>query len=536
MASRPVDLLVIGGGINGAGIARDAAMRGLRTAIVDKGDFGGGTSSNSSRLIHGGLRYLETGRLRLVFESSRERRILLSIAPHLVWPQAFVFPIHKGNRISLFKLSSGLALYDLLALFRNVRPHRMLGKQGVLRVEPNLRSRDLAGAGLYYDARCNDARLTIATVRSAHDHGALAANYVVVDDLERADGRITGARVTDRVNGTSHVIHAHVIVNATGPWSDELRRREQETGLLYHTKGVHVAVPQERLGNKEAVTLISPIDGRILFIVPWGELSYIGTTDTHEELNADDVRATGKDVIYLLRSVNALFPRARLTPHDVVSTWAGVRPLVHSPKANKPAAIPREHLIKEGPTGLISVLGGKLTTYREISAQVVDKVAARLKELDGRQVGRRPPTDKEPLPGGEVKDLDVLVRDVVGEGYSRETAEYLVRCCGTETAAVIRLAQSEPRMAEPIVGGHPAIKAQMVHALRREMAMTLTDLMMRRTHLFYEVIGHGVPEAPTVVDLASEELGWDAGRKASELAAYLEEIQRSMAFRDELGE
>ena len=185
---------------------------------------------------------------------------------------------------------------------------------------------------------------------------------------------------------------------------------------------------------------------------------------------------------------------------------------------------------------MISVLGGKLTTYREIAAQVGDKVAARLKELDGRRLGKRPATDKEPLPGGEVGDLDVLVRDVVGEGFSREIAEYLVRCCGTETAAVIRLAQSEPRMAEPIVGGHPAIKAQMVHALRREMAMTLTDLMMRRTHVFYEVIGHGVPEAPTVVDLASEELGWDAGRKAAELAAYLEEIQRAMAFRDELGD
>jgi glycerol-3-phosphate dehydrogenase len=411
----------------------------------------------------------------------------------------------------------------------------MLSKQAVLRVEPNLRSRDLSGGGLYYDARCNDARLTLATVRSAHSHGALTANYVNVDDLERAGGRVTGARVTDRINSASYVIHAHVVVNATGPWSDLIRRREQETPLLTRTKGVHVTVQQDRLGNKEAVTLLSPIDGRVMFIVPWGELSYIGTTDTAEEsLDPDDVRATGEDVVYLLRSVNALFPRARLTPDDVISTWAGIRPLVQSSRGDSLSAMSREHKIKTGRTGLISIMGGKLTTYRDMAADVVNVVGSRLRELDGRRIPNKAQTDVEPLPGGEVADLEVLVRDVMGEGFSRDIAEHIVRSYGTETAAVVRLAQTDRRLAEPVIGGHPAIKAQIVHSLRREMAMTLTDLMMRRTHLFYEVVGHGVPEAPAVVDLASEELGWDPGRKASELAAYLKEIQRAMAFRDEV--
>ena len=536
MASDPVDLLIIGAGINGAGIARDAAMRGIRTALLDKGDFGSGTSSRSSRLVHGGFRYLEMGHLRLVFESCRERRTLLRIAPHLVWPRSFIFPVHTGSRIPRWKLAAGLTLYDLLALFRNVRRHRMLGKKQILRAEPHLRSQDLLGGGRYYDAQCDDARLTLANVRSAHANGALVANYVTVHGFEPADGHIHHVRATDRITNSSYTITARLVVNATGPWSDELRAKEDAiiTPVLRKTKGVHVAVLRSRLGNNEALALTSPIDGRVMFVVPWGDLTYVGTTDTEDLIDPDQARATADDVVYLLRSANAFFPEARLQPDDVVSTWAGIRPMVAAPEAKDPSAVPREHRILDSDSGMISVVGGKLTTYRAMAAQVVDIVARRLRKLDGRSIPKRAATDVEPLPGGNIQDLGVLVQHVVREGLSPRTGEHLVRAYGSESAAILNLALANPKLAEPVVPGHPAIRAELIHAMRREMAITLSDLLIRRTHIFFEVVGHAVPEASVIVDLAGEELGWDAGRKASELSAYLREIQDTMAFRDDL--
>ena len=329
MAAEPVDVLVIGGGITGAGIARDAALRGFRTALVDKGDFGGGTSSHSSRLIHGGIRYLEQLDFGLVFEASHERHVLLRIAPHLVRPLPFLFPVYRGARVPGWKLVAGMWLYDLLAAFRNVRLHRWLGRKAVLRLEPGLRERALRGAALYYDAQTDDARLVIATVRSAAQAGALVANYAAATSLVKPDGRARGATVRDVFSGHPYTVRALVVVNAAGPWVDELRRLDEPATepLLRLTKGAHVAVPQRRLGHTHAVTLTSPIDGRVMFVLPWGgadpDLSYIGTTDTDEDASPDDVNATARDVIYLLRSANAFFPQARLSPHDVVATWKG---------------------------------------------------------------------------------------------------------------------------------------------------------------------------------------------------------------------
>ncbi len=531
MAETSMDVLIIGGGITGAGIARDAAMRGLRVALVERDDFAAGTSSRSSRLVHGGLRYLEHGNLRLVFEASRERRILLRTAPHLVWPCSFLFPVFAGGRLSRVKLAAGLALYDLLAAFRNVGRHRWLSKRTLLRAEPGLRERGLKGGARYYDAQCDDARLTLATMRDAHRHGALVANYTDVTQLEYADGRVRGARVTDRLTGASLTVHAHVVVNATGPWSDRIRNDGRR--MLRPTKGVHVVVPRKRVGNNEAVTLISPLDGRVMFILPWGDLTYIGTTDTDCEEIPEQVRASGDDVIYLLRSANAVFPDARLQPGDVISTWAGLRPLVRPPADTDPSAVPREHTIVEH-GGLLSIVGGKLTTYRAMAAEVVDRVSAALHDLDGRRVPPRAATAETPLPGGEVRDLEILVADAVREGVTEALARHLVRAYGSETPAVVRLAQSDRRLAEPIVPGHVAIRAELIHAIRREMAMTLRDLLIRRTHVFHEISGHGMQQAPELVDLAAEELGWDAARKASELAAYLEEIELNNRFRDEL--
>lgn len=534
LAAEPVDLLVIGAGITGAGIARDAAMRGMRTALVDKSDFGSGTSSRSSRLIHGGLRYLEHGHLRLVFEASRERRILLRIAPHLVWPRSFIVPVHRGSRLPLWKLAAGLLLYDLLATFRNVRSHEMLGKRALRRAEPGLRSGGLRGGGRYYDAQCDDARLTLANVRDAHRHGALVANYVRVERLETADGRVGGAHVEDLTTGARLAIRARVVVNATGPWSDALRGTDEQGPQLCLSKGAHVIVPRWRLGNNEALTLTSPLDGRVVFVVPVGDFSYIGTTETTDDTNPDAIRATGADVIYLLRSANAFFPEARLTPEDVQASWAGVRPLARAGATDHPGSVSREHRILESGHGLLSIVGGKLTTYRVMAAEVVDRVARRLHELDGRPVPPRAATDREPLPGGGSRDLDILVDTATQEGIPRATAEYLVRCYGSETPAVVRLAKSDPKLARPVVPKRPVIWAQLLYAMRREMALTLGDLFIRRTSLYYEAPDHGLEAAAEVARLATAEADWDTERCEAELAAYRQQVETMLRFRAEL--
>lgn len=528
MIETPVDVLIIGGGITGAGIARDAALRGFRTALVDKADFGAGTSSHSSRLIHGGIRYLEQRAFRLVFEASRERRVLLKIAPHLVRPLAFLFPVYRGGRIPGWKLRAGMWLYDLLAAFRNVRRHRWLRAKKVRRVEPGLRDRGLVGAALYYDAQVDDARLVIATVRSAARAGALVANYVETTALLKPDGQVRGATIRDVLTGQTATIRANVVVNATGPWSDALRRLDDPNAapLLRPTKGAHVVVPRRRMSNEHAVTLISQIDGRVMFVLPWGELSYIGTTDTDADSSPDALRVTSADVTYLLRSANAAFPGAHLTTNDVVSAWAGLRPLLRQDHAN-PSQVSREHRVEESAQGLVSIVGGKLTTYRVMARDVVDRVAKRLHELDGRPVAGRPPTDRLALPGGEAAALDVLIEAARARGASEATARHLVASYGSEAAAVLNLVDRERSLGDAIIGGRPEIWAEVTYAVEREMAMRVQDILIRRLHLFYESRDQAHAVVSAVAARMKKLLGWDETREAEELRDYFQIVERS---------
>ncbi len=521
MSEAPVDLLIIGGGITGAGIARDAALRGLRVALVDKADFGAGTSSHSSRLIHGGIRYLEQGALRLVFEASHERRVLLRIAPHLVRPLAFLFPIYRGGRLPAWKLRAGMWLYDILSAFRNVRWHRWLRAKKVRRVEPGLRDRGLVGAALYYDAQTDDARLVIATMRSAAQAGALVANYVEITSLLKPDGRVRGATLRDVLSGQTASIRANVVVNATGPWSDAMRRLDdpQAAPILRATKGAHVLVERRRLANQHAVTLLSPLDGRVMFVLPWGDFSYVGTTDTDADASPDALRVTAADVTYLLRSANAAFPDAHLTPHDVVSAWVGLRPLLRQDHGS-PSQVSREHRIEESAHGLITIAGGKLTTYRVMARDVVDRVAARLHELDGRPVAARAPTDRLPLPGGEAAELEVLVEAARARGTSDVTARHLVTNYGSEAAAVLNLVDRDRHLGEPLVPGRPEIWAEVDYAVEREMAMRVQDVLVRRLHIYYELRDHGQGVAAAVAARMKKLLGWDDVHEAEEVRNY----------------
>lgn len=502
-------------------------MRGFRTVLVEQHDLAWGTSSRSSRLIHGGLRYLEEGDLRLVFEASRERWTLLRIAPHLVRPMPFTFPVHRGDRVPLWKLAAGVWLYEVLALFRNVRRPSILGKRGLLRSEPMLRERGLIGGARYFDAQCDDARLVVATIRSAMSHGALVANYTAVESLELPGGAVRGARLVDRLTGEKRLLQAAVVINATGPWSDRIRRLEDPSAapLLRPTKGAHVMVPRARVGHHDAITITSPLDGRVMFILPWGEFSYIGTTDTDSDESPDEVRTSAEDVVYLLRSANACFPNAHLGPDDVIATWAGLRPLLAQPGKTGASHVSREHLITAGPGGMLSIVGGKLTTYRSMAAEIMQRAAEVLHRVHGRPRVPQPPTDREPLPGGETADLEAFRQPGLDLGLSPETVDHLLRHYGTEAAAVCNTAREDRTLLRLLDPSHPAIEAEVVHITRRELPQRVEDLLTRRLHLFYETTDHGAAAAGRVAELMGRELGWDDEKIGRECRRYLEELE-----------
>jgi glycerol-3-phosphate dehydrogenase len=532
LGSRRFDVLVVGGGITGVGVARDAALRGMNVALVERDDFASGTSSRSSRLVHGGLRYLEHGHLHLVFESSLERRRLLELAPHLVRPLEFIWPVYEGARVPRWKLGAGLFLYDLLALFRNVAPHRRLDPDEVLAREPRLRTEDLTGGASYFDAATDDARLTLATALGAHEAGATVANHAGVRRLLVTRGRTGGAIVADSIGGSEVSVRARIVVNAAGPWSDEIRRLDEPSAraTLRGTKGVHVTVPRDRIGNHNALTLLSPVDGRVMFLLPGDTHAVVGTTDTETDASPDDVRASRDDVDYLLRTANHFFPAAKLTAEDVVCAWAGIRPLVAGRFGTDASAASREHEITVSERGVVSVSGGKLTTYRAMSAEVVDVVEREL----GR-VATPSETARVPLPGGDFdsfeQEVERALRTLGGSVTSgmtglAEHAEQLVRSYGSRWKAVWAPVADDPSLAEPLVAGLPYTRAEVAYAVSDEMAVTLADALVRRTHVAFESRDHGRGAAPIAADIAGELLGWDVTARERAVTAYERETHR----------
>jgi len=517
------DVLVVGGGITGAGIARDAAMRGLTTALVERDDFASGTSSRSSRLVHGGVRYLEHGHLHLVFESSRERRTLLRIAPHLVRPLRFTWPVYRDARVPLWKLGLGLFMYDALAIFRNVHGHRLLTPKEVSGEEPALSRANLVGGASYYDASTDDTRLTLANVIVAEESGAVAVNHAPVVGMIREGERIVGAVVREDADDTEVSVRARVVVNATGPWTDAVRAMDGDarTHAVRATKGVHIAVPRERLATNAAVTLLSPIDGRVMFALPSTATTIVGTTDTPTDERPEHVRASRQDIDYLLAAANVFFPAARLTPADVVAAWAGIRPLVASGFTGSPASASREHRIDRSASGMISVSGGKLTTYRSMAAEVVDVVEQSL----GRR-RRRSKTNVVPLPGGDIRSFDETLRAAELEVGDSAVARRLVEAHGSRWREVAALTTAEPALARRIARDLPYLLAEVVYAVEREMAMTLADVLVRRLHLAFEVADHGRSAARVATAVLAGRLGWDNARARSEIARYEAEVER----------
>jgi glycerol-3-phosphate dehydrogenase len=514
------DLIVIGAGITGAGVAALAAHRGWRVLVVDAGDIAAATSSRSSRLIHGGLRYLENRDFRLVFEALAERRALLRLAPHLVRPLRFLFPVWRGGPVGYRKLQAGMWLYDSLALYRGVGRHRMLRRRALLADEPGLQPVGLRGGAAYYDAAVDDARLTLAVARRAHERGCDLVTHARVEALSQEGQQVTGVDLLDLRSGARHQARGRVVVNAAGPWSDAVRRLYDPAAVsrLRPTKGVHILVPRARLGNRHAVIFPSPVDGRIMFVLPWGRFAYVGTTDTDVEGDPGDAGADGDDVRYLLDSANGLFPGADLTESDVHSTWTGVRPMLAG-HADVPAgATSREHEVWREAQTLVNVAGGKLTTFRVMARDVM---------REAERVLGPPPADRqddEPLPGappaGEEELLRRLHEHTGASGMPREELERLAARLGSDAPSVLQLMADDPELRRPLVAELPYTAAELVFAARQEMVVTLEDALRRRIGIFYEARDGGAAAADEAAAVLGRELGWSPEARVAEVESY----------------
>jgi glycerol-3-phosphate dehydrogenase len=536
---RPFDLIVIGAGINGAGIARDATLRGLSVLLLDKGDVGSGTTSRSTRLVHGGLRYLEHFEVPLVRESLRERQTLLHIAPHLVHPLSFLLPIYEEHKRRPALIRMGMMAYDALSLDKSMERHRMLSRDEALRREPGLRSDGLRGAAAYYDAQAAyPERLALENALDARRLGAVVLPYMRVTAVERAQGgrdRVSGVTLHDELHGSEYRARGALVVNASGPWVDEVLDgvgRARDKRLIGGTKGSHLVVEPFPGAPREAVYAEAVGDGRPYFVVPWNDLYLIGTTDTRYDGDLDDVVATDDEIAYLIEETNGLIPGAALSAEQVLYTYAGVRPLPAAPNGEE-GAITRSHVIHdhagrdvpedERIEGLLSIVGGKITTYRRLSEETVDQAVKKL----GRKADKCR-THQLPLPGGTAYPFEGFrERFRVTSGLPVETADRLLRIYGTRAAEALDFADGAPELREPFDEDTGAIGAEVVFSLRTELAETLADVVARRT-----LVGYGAHAGLGAIDAAAEiavrHAGWSDERAAREVAAFREQAAATL--------
>lgn len=503
-------------------------MRGISTALLEQGDFGSGTSSRSSKLVHGGLRYLEQYDFGLVHEACLERRVLMDIAPHLVQPLPFLFPVYEGMSPGPLMVDLGLWLYDGLALFRNVGRHRSLSPKEALSASPALSHQGLRWAGLYFDARTDDARLTLESARSAAAWGADVASYVRVTGFLSTGGRVAGVTAEDLLTGESLEVRARVVVNATGPWTDAVRQkaRSGSPGIMRITKGVHIILREGLVPLEQAVLMFSPGDRRVVFAIPWHGRILFGTTDTDFEGDLEALRTSPEETDYLLEAFQRYFPEAGVTHRDVVGSYAGVRPLLLDDRTTE-SQTSREHQILLEDNGLMTVAGGKLTTCRKMAEEAVDRVC----ELLAAQSSWVP---LEPCRTGRIalrSHLGPRENGRAGEGLPQDAAESIESRHPGELTYVGNLVAQDASLAERIAEDPPLLRAEVLLACRREMALRLSDFMMRRTHILHRESDQGRSQAPLIAKLMGGELGWSGERIAEELAHYEREVETSLGAR-----
>jgi len=533
MKSEDFDVFVVGGGITGAGIAREAALRNYRVALADRGDFAGGTSSKSSKMVHGGLRYLQYYKFRLVFEALRERHTLSKIANFLLEPQPFLITVHSGGKHGLNTYRLGLVLYDLLALLRAPAAHKSLNPTKASELEPLLRCDKLEGGFLYYDYRVDDARLTLANIKTAWSKGAAVANYLQVTGFTKVEGRIAGVLLKDVLSGDEFACRSKVVVNAAGPYVDAVRRLDEPSAplKLRPTKGVHIVIASERLPISHAVVAEAE-DGRNVFAVPWGRYVLIGTTDNDYRGDFDEVYASPGDVTYLLSAINATLSEARLEPRDVIATFAALRPLVVE-LGVKESEISREHKVFVSRSGLFSIAGGKLTTYRSMAEELMDKVSDVLHYGFGVKAVFLSGSSFDLLDGAfDEKYRKAMVADMVSSGLPGDVAEHLLSSYGSHYKELLDVLRQSPEMARRIKAPLPYIWAEVKYAVEAECAVCLDDVLSRRMHFIFEDPQQGLDEAPQVARYMGKLLDWSPEEEAKQVDRYRHMVDLTRKYRE----
>lgn len=523
------DLLVVGGGITGVGVAREAVLRGLRVALVERRDFASGTSSRSSKLIHGGVRYLQQGDVGLVMEAANERRTLRKLAPHLARPIPMLVPVY--SRGGYAKLKVGLWTFDRMARVAGGEQYQMLDRDETLAAEPLLRSETLYGAGMYYENLTDDARLVLAVGRSAARHGAVMLNYAPVTRLILEDGKVAGAEVTDAFTHETVAVRARAVVNAAGPWVDTVREMlGSEERRLHLTKGIHLVLRRDRLPVSRIVVMQAR-DRRSVFVVPREGVVYLGTTDTNYDGPFDDPQVTDEDALYLLDAVTRTFTIEPVTLDEVTGAWAGLRPLLHE-EGKAPSEISRKDEVMVSPTGLVSIAGGKLTTFRRMAERTTEMVVARLKEAGAGPFAVAAASDETLLDGGD------LGEDVAAFGARLKTrwpgtadlVDRLVSLYGANAERIVEGIAGDPVLGERMAPGSPLTRAEVEYVTREEYAQTVEDVLERRTRVFLFEADNGLPAAPRVARVLARLLDWDDARTQQEISQYAAHVQHVKGF------
>ncbi|WP_413303497.1 glycerol-3-phosphate dehydrogenase/oxidase [Bacillus sp. 1P10SD] len=528
MASAAFDVLVIGGGITGCGIALDAVTRGLNTALVEMQDFAAGTSSRSTKLVHGGLRYLKQFEVKMVAEVGKERAIVYENGPHVTTPEWMLLPIHKGGTFGRFSTSIGLRVYDFLAGVKKAERRSMLLPEQTVEKEPLIKRDGLKGGGLYVEYRTDDARLTIEVLKEAVAKGAKAVNYTKANELLFQVGKVVGVRVINQVNGNAYDIYAKKIINATGPWVDTFRDRDHSLSgkKLRLTKGVHLVIDQSKFPLKQAV-YFDTHDGRMVFAIPRDGKTYVGTTDTFFDKEPTHPKITSEDRIYLIETIHYMFPTVQIKEEDIESSWAGVRPLIYE-DGKDPSEISRKDEIWVSDSGLITIAGGKLTGYRKMAETVVDLVA---KQLEGEWGIRLSPcqTKHMPISGGDFGGsnkfqafIEKNIDEAYVRGFTKEQYLQLIQRYGSNIHRIFDIAtdyDTKNKQGLPL-----DVYVQLFYSMDEEMTVTPVDFFIRRTSALYFNIQWVQKWKQAVMDMMAEYLEWTGEEKAN----YQEELDREL--------
>ena len=517
LATEEFDILVIGGGVTGAGAVLDAASRGLKVALVEARDIASGTSSRSSKLIHGGLRYLEQYDFKLVREALHERELMVSsLSPHLVKPVGFLYPLHEKLKDRTY-VGAGLALYDVLRGFQRALPwHKHISGKKIAEIAPSLRSDIVTGAVKYYDAQVDDARHTMTIVRTARRHGAIIATRVEVDQLIKDGKKVIGATVIDTETGKKFDVSAKAVVMCAGIWSDEMHQRfglKAGYGVTM-SKGVHIVVPGHAIKSNTGIILKTAIS--VLFLIPWGDKWIVGTTDTPYDGDRAHPYATSEDVQYILDQANKVLD-PQLKREEIIGVYAGLRPLVANTKGSATTKLSREHTTDRSAPGFVSIAGGKYTTYRVMGKDAID-----LAVTDLRRIVNSSCTEKLPLVGADgYFALTQQSAQVAAQyGLDEKTVVHLLNRYGSLISEVLDLITEDKKLAKPLAEGLPYLKAEIVYAASHEGAMSVDDVISRRTRLAFEAPEAGIDLAEDVANLIAPVLGWGAKEKKASVAEY----------------